>query len=91
MKAPELYRYRRSVGPRKPVLTPIPGSELRLGDRVWIDPAQVMTVESITFGCAGPTPRPQLVARGPAKYDDFDFFTRGHYPFHVHDWVVVER
>lgn len=86
------YRYRRPVGPRKPALTPIPGSDLQLGDRVWPSPDRVFTVE--TIGINGPRLPPQMYATGPGRYlvgteDEFETVTR--IPYYGDGWLVVER
>ena len=90
---PEPYRYngRHWMTPQ-PVLTPIPGSDLKVGDRLWINPTTLLVVEAIRLGHGGPAPDPQLVAHGPVQYADYDRpCPGGIHPFYAHYWVVVER
>lgn len=89
---PSRYRYNGGHWMTlQPVLTPIPGNDLRVGDRLWCSPNQVMTVERITIAFS-PKISSVLVAHGQKTLQDRDLTLPGcEHPFIGDDWVVVER
>ncbi|MEU4391613.1 hypothetical protein [Kribbella sp. NPDC023855] len=74
-------------------LTPIPGNDLKVGDRLWVNPTDFMVVDRIGISHGPSLPAPMLMAYGERQYGSWEpgKTCRAQEPFFGHDWVVVER
>lgn len=91
---PARYNYRPTKRPMQ--LIPIPGNDLRVGDKWWPNPDRFVRVERIGLGY-GPKLPPLLSAYGQMTYletpdrpKSFISFPCDH-TFWGDDWVVVDR
>lgn len=73
-------------------LFPIPGNQLRVGDRLWVNTTDVLVVEHIGLS-HGPKVNPMLKAYGTKQYGSWEpgVTCSGEEPFFGDEWVVVER
>lgn len=93
--ADELDQARRTVPPNVAAsgLIPIPGTDLRVGDRLWVNPTDFMIVERIGISHGPSLPEPMLMAYGQRQYGSWEpgVTCSAQEPFFGHGWVVVER
>lgn len=92
-QAPPPYRYRRPKSTATKGLVPIPGNDLRVGDRLWVNTDDVLTVDRIGISHGPSLPYPMLMAYGTKQYGSWEpgETCPAQEPFYGRDWVVVER